>query len=231
MNYKDVLYREVMPTIEKPSRYLGTEMNSAHKNLDEVELRVALVFPDLYDLGLGNLGLLILYSILNDLPYVWAERAYAPAPDMEKVLRERGIPMFVNESKDSLADMDVIGFTLQTELNYTNILNMIDMAGLPLRWSDRDENAPLICAGGPAVFNPEPLAPFIDFFVIGDGEDAVVDMAETLRPLRGRPRREKLEALAKLEGFYVPALYPFETLPDGSILPKEDAPKIKRSEE
>jgi radical SAM family uncharacterized protein/radical SAM-linked protein len=228
MNYKDVLYREILPSVEKPSRYLGTEKNSTHKKADEVELRMALVFPDLYDLGLGNLGLLILYSILNDLPYVWAERAYAPAPDMEKALRERGLPLFTNESKDSLGDMDVIGFTLQSELNYTNILNIIDLAGLPLRWKDRDDSSPLLCAGGPAVFNPEPLAPFIDFFVIGDGEEAVVEMAETLRPLRGRPRREKLEALAKLPGFYVPELYPFETMPDGRILPKEDAPKITK---
>jgi radical SAM family uncharacterized protein/radical SAM-linked protein len=225
-NLADVLYGELLQIVEKPSRYIGTELNSTHKKRDEVDLRVALVFPDLYDLGLGNLGLLILYAILNDLPWCWCERAYTPAPDMEALLRKRGLPLFMNESKDSLAAADLIGFTLQSELTYTNILNAIDLAGLPLRTRDRADDAPLICAGGPSVFNPEPLAPFMDFFVIGEGEDIIVEIAEILRGIKDRPRLERLEALAKLEGIYVPELYPFETLPDGRILPKEDAPKI-----
>ena len=226
MNLSEVLYREILPNVEKPSRYLGTELNTVHKDRNEVDLRIALVFPDLYDLGLGNLGLLILYSILNERPWCWAERAYAPAPDMESVLRHRGLPMFANESKDSLKEMDLLGFTLQSELTYTNILNIIDLAGLPLRAHDRDDSHPLIFGGGPAVFNPEPLAPFMDFFVIGEGEEAVVEAAELMRAMRGAPRREKLEAIAGLDGFYVPELYPFETTPDGRVLPKEDAPKI-----
>ncbi|MBX7257177.1 MAG: TIGR03960 family B12-binding radical SAM protein [Candidatus Hydrogenedentes bacterium] len=223
---REVLEREVLPAVERPSRYLGTELNATHKDPNSVDLRIALVFPDLYDLGLGNLGILILYAILNKLDWCWCERAYAPAPDMERQLRERGLPIFANESKDSLGDMDVIGFTLQSELTYTNILNIIDLAGIPVRTKDRDDSHPLTMAGGPSVFNPEPLSPFIDFFVIGDGEDAIVEIAETLRAVKGLPRIEKLEALAKLEGVYVPALYPFETMPDGRILPKEDAPKI-----
>ncbi len=226
MNVTSVLHNEIMPRVEKPSRYLGSELNTTHKDPALVDLRVALVFPDLYDLGLGNVGILILYSILNDLDWVWCERAYAPAPDMEAELRKRGLPLFVNESKDSLAAMDMIGFTLQSELTYTNILNCIDMTGLELRTKDRPEDAPLIFAGGPAVFNPEPLAPFIDFFVVGEGEDAILEIVKCLRDLRGRPRREKLEAVAAIEGVYVPVLYPFEQLADGRILPKEDAPKI-----
>ena len=216
----------ILPTVEKPSRYLGTELNSTHKNLADVDLRMALVFPDLYDLGLGNLGILILYAILNDLPWCWCERAYTPAPDMEAKLREHNLPLFVNESKDSLGDMDLIGFTLQSELTYTNILNAIDLAGLPLRTADRLEDHPLVMAGGPSVFNPEPLSPFIDFFVIGEGEDAIVEIAEVMRAHLGETRSEILEALAKLDGVYVPTLYPFETLPDGRILPKEDVPPI-----
>jgi len=216
----------ILPTVEKPSRYLGTELNSTHKNPAEVDVRIALVFPDLYDLGLGNLGILILYAILNDLPWCWCERAYTPALDMEAKLRENNLPLFVNESKDSLGDMDLIGFTLQSELTYTNILNAIDLAGLPLRSADRGDDHPLIMAGGPSVFNPEPLAPFIDFFVIGEGEDAIVELAEVMRTHLDSPRSETLEAFSKLEGVYVPELYPFETLPDGRILPKVDAPPI-----
>ncbi len=229
MTLSEVLYREILPRVEKPSRYLGTEVNTVHKNPEDVDLRVALVFPDLYDLGLGNLGLLILYSILNQFPWCWAERAYAPAPDMEEILRGRSLPLFVNESKDSLAEMDLIGFTLQSELTYTNILNIIDLTGLPVRSEHRENHHPLIFGGGPAVFNPEPLAPFMDFFVIGDGEEAVGELAELMRSMRGATRREKLEAIAELDGFYVPELYPFETMPDGRVLPREDArPVVKR---
>ena len=226
MNLSDVIYSEILPRVEKPSRYLGKELNTTHKDRDAVDVRISLVFPDLYDLGLGNVGILILYSILNDLPGVWCERAYAPGVDMETELRKRGLPLFCNESKDSLADMDMIGFTLQSELTYTNILNCIDLAGLPLRATDRADDAPLVFAGGPAVFNPEPLAPFIDFFVVGEGEDAIVEIAELMRRVKDLPRLEKLKAFAEIEGVYVPELYPMEVMPNGQILPKEDAPKI-----
>lgn len=226
MNLRDVLQDEILPRVSKPSRYLGTELNAVHKDRDAVELRLALVFPDLYDLGLGNLGLHILYAILNQDPRVWCERGYAPAPDMEAELRERGLPLFAVESQDSLADFHGVGFTLQSELTYTNILNCIDLAGIPLRSVDRGEDDPLIFAGGPAVFNPEPIAPFMDFFVIGDGEDAVRDLSRVLLKLGDVSRREKLQALANLPGVYVPALYPMEQMPDGRILPPVDAPPI-----
>jgi radical SAM family uncharacterized protein/radical SAM-linked protein len=226
MNLSRILADDILPRVEKPSRYLGTEVNSVHKDRAAVDLRLALCFPDLYDIGLGNLGLHILYAVLNKVDGVWAERVYAPALDLEKILRERGLPMFAMESKDSLDQFDGIGFTLQSELTFTNILNVLDLGGIPLRTKDRRESDPLTFAGGPAVFNPEPLAPFMDFFVIGDGEDIVLEIAAAMRAHRGRDAR--LQALARIEGVYVPALYPFETLPDGQILPVVGAPPIRK---
>lgn len=222
----DILTREILPRVEKPSRYLGNEINATHKIPGDVDLRIALGFPDLYELGLGNVGILILYAILNDLDWVWAERAYCPAPDMEAQLRERGLPAFTQESKTSLAHIDMVGFTLQSELTYTSILTMLDLARIPLRAKNRDASHPLIFGGGPTVFNPEPLAPFFDFFVIGEGEDVIIEIAETIRGLKSATRTEQLEVLARIEGVYVPERYPFETLPDGRILPKEDAPPV-----
>lgn len=224
MNLTRPLTDEILTRVEKPSRYLGSEVNSVHKG--GAEVRLALVFPDLYDLGLGNLGLHILYAILNKLEWCWAERVYSPAKDMEAALRTRGLPMFAVESKDSLDVFDGIGFTLQSELTFTNILNILDMSGISLRTCDRQETDPLTFAGGPAVFNPEPLAPFMDFFVFGDGEEVVVEIAELLRTVKGRDAR--LAALAKVEGVYVPALYPMETLADGQILPPVGARPIRK---
>lgn len=227
-NLANILQQEILPRVEKPSRYLGTELNTTHKSRDAVDLRVGLAFPDLYDLGLGNVGILILYAILNRLDWCWAERVYSPAPDMESELRARNLPLFCNESKDPIGDLDAIGFTLQSELTYTNILNILDLGGMPLRSKDRDESHPIVFAGGPAVFNPEPLAPFIDFFVIGEGEDVIVEIAELMRRMKSQPRAEFLEAVSELEGIYVPALYPMDILPDGRIVPAEDGPRIRK---
>jgi radical SAM superfamily enzyme YgiQ (UPF0313 family) len=147
---KDIILNEVLARVGKPSRYLGTELNSVHKQPAEVDLRVCLIFPDLYELGLGNLGLHILYAILNAREDIWCERAYTPAPDMEAILRERNLPLFMLESKDSVAAANLIGITLQSELTFTNILNIIDLAGFPLRTKDRADDAPLFFAGGPS---------------------------------------------------------------------------------
>ena len=226
MNIAQILDDEILANVQKPSRYLGSELNAVHKTPEQYSVRLALAFPDLYDVGLGNLGLHILYAILNQVEGVWAERVYAPALDMEQALRERGLKMFALESKDTLEDFDGIGFTLQSELTYTNIINLIDLAGLPLRAADRGEGAPLIFCGGPAVFNPEPLVAFMDFFVIGDGEDIVTEIAQVFLTVQGRQAR--LEALARIEGIYVPALYPVDVMEDGAILPSDTAPKIRK---
>ena len=232
LNLTRILDESLLVKVEKPSRYLGTETNSVtldKKVAGEIEVRIALAFPDLYDIGLGNLGLHILYAILNQRPWVWAERVYAPGLDMEAELRAAGLPLFALESKDSLEAMDGIGFTLQSELNFTNILNIIDLAGMALRTENRRPDDPLTFAGGPAVFNPEPLTPFIDFFVFGDGEDIVVEIADALRRVpRSAGRAARLAELAKLDGVYVPALFPMETLPDGRVLPPVDGPKIRK---
>ncbi|MEM6928613.1 MAG: B12-binding domain-containing radical SAM protein, partial [Myxococcota bacterium] len=223
MSLARILEEEILPLVDKPSRYLGNEVNAVHKDPSDVDVHMALAFPDLYDLGLGNLGIHILYAVVNDLPWASCERVYAPGLDLEAILRERGLPLFTLETKTPLRELDLLGFTLQSELTYTNILNLLDLASIPIRTADRGEDDPLTVAGGPAVFNPEPLAPFVDMFVIGDGEDAIREISEVLRQVKNRPRAERLATLAQLEGVYVPELYPMETLPDGSIRPVEDA--------
>jgi radical SAM family uncharacterized protein/radical SAM-linked protein len=229
LNMARILDQHLLSRVEKPSRYLGNEINAvgpSDKDMRAVQVRIALTFPDLYDIGLGNLGLHILYAVLNKLEWCWAERVYSPGLDLEKLLRADNLPLFALESKDSLDAFDGIAITLQSELNYTNILNIIDLAGLALRSDDRKEDDPLIFAGGPAVFNPEPLAPFIDFFVFGDGEDIIVEIADLFRRVRGRGAR--LEALSQMPGVYVPALYPMEQLDDGRILPAIGAAPVRK---
>ena len=183
---RDILLSEILPSVEKPSRYLGNELHSVHKDPASVKLRIALFFPDVYELGLGNLGLHLLYHVLNGLEDVWAERAYTPAPDLEAVLRKRGLPLFLHESKEPLGAADAVGFSLQSELTWVNVLNAVDLAGFPVRSAERADDTPLFFAGGPTATNPEPLSPFLDFFVMGDGEEAVVEIARALMPQIGR---------------------------------------------
>jgi radical SAM family uncharacterized protein/radical SAM-linked protein len=218
-NLAVLLETEVLPRVQKPSRYLGCELNTVHKDLHTVDVRIALAFPDLYDLGLSNLGLLILYHILNQQPGVWAERAYMPAVDLDAQLRARELPLFSLESKSPLRHFDAIGFTLQYELSYSNILHMLSLSRIPLRSAQRDTDMPLILAGGPGAFHPEPLADFIDAFVIGDGEDVVLELVQALRDSRGLPRTTQLQRLAAVPGVYVPALYSLIRTPKGEWVP------------
>jgi radical SAM family uncharacterized protein/radical SAM-linked protein len=227
-NLAVLLEAEVLPRVQKPSRYLGCELNTVHKDLAAVDVRIALAFPDLYDLGLSNLGLLILYSILNKQPGVWAERVYMPALDLEAQLRVRGLPLFSLESKSPLRDFDAIGFTLQYELSYSNILQMLALSDIPLRSAQRDADLPLILAGGPGAFHPEPLADFIDAFVIGDGEEVVLELVQALRRGKGLSRDEQLQELAAIPGVYVPALYPLRRTPVGELVPDTGGRAIRK---
>ena len=188
----------------KPSRYIGSEINSVHR---DSEFRVALCFPDTYEIGMSHIGLKILYSIINNIDTVSAERVYAPWLDMEEWLREKDLPIVSVESKSPLSEFDIIGFTLQYELSYTNILNMIDLAGIPVRSSERDGSHPLIIGGGPCAVNPRPLAPFIDAFVVGDGEEVILEIIACVREQVSGDRDQVLNSLAEIEGIYVPSVH------------------------
>ena len=162
--------RSFLDRVEKPGRYTGGEPGSVYKDLSDVKLRVAFCFPDTYEIGMSNLGMRILCRAFNELDHVWCERVYAPWVDMEKEMRQRSIPLFTHESGDAVGDFDIVAFTLQYEMCYTTVLNMMDLSGIPLRHTERGEDSPIILAGGPCAYNPEPLAPFVDIFSIGEGE-------------------------------------------------------------
>lgn len=229
-----MLTDDTLNRIRKPSRYLGDELGSRPKDLTTVELSIALAFPDVYEIGMSHIGFAILYQILNDCDWLAAERVYAPWPDLEAELRESAEPLRALESQRSLDQFDVVGFTLQYELSYTNLINMLDLSGIPRRAADRCSDHPLIVVGGPCAFNPEPLADFFDCAVIGDGEEAVVELCEMVRKSKREDwsREILLRRLADIEGVYVPSLYRVSHHPDGTleaIQPLKKAPeKIKR---
>ena len=202
-------YASFVHLVQKPARYLGGEFGARPKDWDSAEARVCLAFPDVYDIGMSHLGFKILYKLLNDDPRTLAERAYAPWVDMEKQLRARGVPLVSCESARPLRDFDVVGFSLQFELTYTNVLLMLDLGGIPLCADARLEDDPLVLAGGPTATHPEPLAPFLDAIVIGDGEERASEVALAWARAKkaGVPRAERLRALARLKGVYVPSLY------------------------
>jgi radical SAM family uncharacterized protein len=218
--------------VEKPARYIGGEFNSVAKNWDDTSFRAVLAFPDIYDLGMSNLGWMILYGIINERPHWFADRAFSPWIDMEGVMRREGLPLYGLESKHSIQEFDLFGISLPYEQLYTNALNMLDLAGMPLRSVDRDERYPIVLAGGHACYNPEPMSAFIDVFAIGEGEEIIVDVCETLERMRGASRIEQLKALARIEGIYVPRFYDVSYHDDGtvaSIQPNTpDAPPVVR---
>lgn len=199
--------QDVLESVEHPSRYLGGEINSVRKDPARVSLHLALAFPDLYEIGTSHFGMQILYEILNRDPRISAERVFAPAPDMDQALASRGLPLVSLESRRPLADFDILGFSLLYELNYTNVLAMLERAGIPLRAAARGPRDPLVIAGGPCTCNPEPVAAFFDAMVIGDGEEVVVAMAEAWLAWDRGHRRDLLEAWSRIEGVYVPAFY------------------------
>ncbi|MEW5785829.1 MAG: TIGR03960 family B12-binding radical SAM protein [Bacillota bacterium] len=205
----DEQLQALLPRVQKPARYLGNEWNAVHKDHEAAAVRAVIAFPDLYEVGMSNLGLKILYEAVNARPNMLLERVFAPAADMEVLMRSRRVPLFALESRAPVAGFDLVGFSLQYELSYTNVLNMLDLAGIPLYSGERDASRPLVAAGGPCAFNPEPLAPFIDLFLLGDGEEALPELLEQMIALRrqGAGRRETLTGLASLPGFYVPSFY------------------------
>jgi radical SAM family uncharacterized protein len=209
----------ILLSVEKPGRYVGGELNAVPKDWDSVETHVALVFPDIYDLGLPNLGLAILYDTLNARADTLAERAYTPWTDMEIQMRAQCIPLYTLESKHALADFDILGISLPYETLYTNALNILDLAGIPLHGSERDESHPLVIAGGHACFNPEPMSAFIDAFVIGEGEEVIHEIiaAHQAWKCSGGNRRALLETLSEIPGVYVPSLYDVSYNPDGTV--------------
>ena len=199
----------ILPKVEKPARYIGGEVNSINKNTDEIKSRFVFAFPDIYEIGMSHLGLQILYFVLNLQKDIFCERVFAPAHDMENIMREKKIPLFSLESKTPLKEADVIGFTLQYELSYSNILNMLDLSDIPLLSKDRDNTHPFICAGGPCAYNPEPLADIIDFFILGEGEtiNAEIMKKHILWKESGKDKFEFLKEIAQMQGVYVPSLY------------------------
>jgi radical SAM family uncharacterized protein len=209
----------ILLTVQKPGRYVGGELNQVVKDWQATPAHVALVFPDIYDIGLPNLGLAILYDEINRRSDALAERAYAPWTDMENAMRASGIPLYSLESKHALADFDIIGISLPYETLYTNALNLLDLAGIPVFSKDRTAEHPLVIAGGHAAFNPEPMAQFIDAFVVGEGEEViheVIDCYQSWRSAVG-PREELLRRLAEISGVYVPSLYAVDYHPDGTV--------------
>ena len=209
----------LLKRVEKPARYIGGEINEVIKNPEEQKLRMAFAFPDLYEIGMSYLGIQILYDIVNKIDGMYMERVFEPAPDMCELMRKTGKTLFTLETKTPVKNMDVLGFTLQYELSYTDILDMLDLSGMPLKAEDRDESYPLVIAGGPCAFTPEPLADFVDVFLIGDGEKLLPDFLAAYRESKERNESRKtfLENICMMKGVYVPSLYEPEYNEDGTI--------------
>jgi len=209
----------ILHKVTKPARYTGGEWNAILKDWDKIRIRIALAYPDIYEIGMSNIALPILYELLNSQSDVLAERVYTPWVDMEAIMKREGIPLFSLESKRPLKDFDIIGFSLGYELTYTNVLNMLYLAQIPALASERNDSHPVVIAGGSCVLNPEPMADFIDFFVIGDGEEVLLELLDSFRDWKGKgaSKKELLRQVATIPGIYVPSLYQVEYHADGLI--------------
>ena len=236
MNYKLALSDETLLSIEKPERYIGNEVNSVTKDKDQVDIRFAFCFPDVYDIGMSHLGIQILYGLFNSYSDVWCERVYSPWEDMDRVLREQNIPLFALESQDPVKEFDFLGFTLQYEMCYTNILQVLDLSKVPLLSSERTWDDPIVVGGGPCTYNPEPIADFFDFFYIGEGETRYREIFDLYKKAKkeGVSRQDFLRELSHIPGMYVPSLYDVSYKEDGTIkamVPKfEDVPSVIKKE-
>lgn len=226
---------KILQYVQKPARYVGGELNSVIKDANKVDIRYAFCFPDIYEIGMSHLGMKILYGLVNDREDSWCERVFAPDIDMEEQMRKHNVPLFALESGDYIKDFDMIGFTLMYELCYTNVLNMLDLAGIPLFSKDRTELAPIICVGGPCACNPEPIADFVDIVFLGDGEEstnAVIDLLKECKK-NGASKQEFLLKAKDITGVYVPSFYKDSYNDDGTLkelVPINDAPeKVKKS--
>ncbi|MBR2782385.1 MAG: TIGR03960 family B12-binding radical SAM protein [Oscillospiraceae bacterium] len=220
----------ILPQVQKPARYVGGEYRQIVKNKNEVDVRVAFCFPDTYEIGMSNIGMRILYGVMNNMDGVWCERAFAPWGDMEEQMRSHNIPLWALESQDPVKDFDMIAFSVGYEMSYTNILNMLNLSGIPLHASEREGLHNIVFAGGTCMYNPEPLAPFLDFCSLGEGEDLTIEIVELYRRAKleqwDKPRF--LREVAKLPGVYVPSLYEHRYAEDGTlseIVPLDGAPK------
>ncbi len=219
MNEKLALSDDILMKISKPERYIGHEVNSVVKNKEDIKVRFAMCFPDVYEIGMSHLGIQIIYDMLNSFEDVWCERVYSPWLDLDAVMREEQIPLFALESQDAIKDFDFLGITIQYEMCYTNILQVLDLAGIPLIAAERDDNCPIVIGGGPCTYNPEPIADFFDIFYIGEGETQyrkLIDLYEECKEQKVG-RVEFLRRAAKIPGMYVPRFYEVEYNEDGTI--------------
>lgn len=216
---KLALNDEILLTIEKPARYIGNEVNAVMKDKSEVAVRFAMCFPDVYEIGMSHLGIQILYDMFNQRDDIWCERVYSPWPDMDKVMRDKKIPLFALESQDPVKDFDFLGITIQYEMCYTNILQVLDLACIPLHAKDRTEKDPIVIGGGPCAYNPEPIAEFFDMFYIGEGETVYDELLDTYKENKknGGSRMDFLEKACQIDGIYVPMFYDVTYHEDGTI--------------
>jgi radical SAM family uncharacterized protein len=229
----DKRLERILPRVQKPARYTGGEYNAVKKDPAQVDTRIAFCFPDTYEIGMSNLGMRILYGVMNNMDGVWCQRVFAPWGDMEEEMRRAHMPLFALESGEPITDFDIVAFSVGYEMAFTSILNMLDLADIPLHSADRTGLTPLVIAGGTAMYNPEPIADFIDIVSLGEGEDVTAELIELHRKARreGWSKADFLRRAAQVPGLYVPSLYDVEYNPDGTvkaIIPRDGAPKVVR---